>query len=112
MQDYVFVVMTNAVEGREAEYNDWYSNVHVHDVVKVPGIVSARRFCLSDIQRRALPPDQARYLSLYDIRTDDLAHTMGVLGARAGTPEMPTSSALVRQSSVIYQAIGPLVRQP
>ena len=111
MQEYVFVVvMTNAAEGREQEFNDWYSNVHVHDVVKVPGIVAARRYELNEVQRRALPPDQARYMALYDFQTDDLQRTLGILASRAGTTEMPTSSALVRHSSVIYRPLGPVVR--
>jgi hypothetical protein len=111
MQEYVFVVMTNAAPGRDDEFNDWYSNVHVHDVVKVPGIVAARRYVLNDVQRRELPPNQPRYLALYDIQTDDLRKTLGVLAARAGTPEMPTSDALVRHSGVVYAPLGPIVRQ-
>jgi hypothetical protein len=110
MQDYVFVVMTDAQPGREAEYNDWYDNVHVHDVVKVPGIINARRYELSDVQRRELPPGTARYLALYDIRTDDLQHTLEVLGTRSGTSEMPISDAMVRRAAIVYRPIGPLVK--
>ena len=108
---YKFIVHTMPVAGREKEYNDWYDNVHVHDVVKVPGIVNARRYQLSDVQRRELPPGTAKYLALYDIRTDDLQHTLDVLGARSGTSEMPISDAMVRRASVVYRPIGPLVEE-
>jgi hypothetical protein len=109
MQEYVFVVLTNAAPGREAEYNDWYDNRHLIDVTKVPGIVTARRYRLSEVQRRELPPDQQRYLSLYNIVTDDLQTTIKTLAARSGTREMPISDAMVRGRAVIYQPIGPVV---
>jgi hypothetical protein len=41
MAKHVFVVLTNPVEGKEDTYNDWYTNVHLGDVLKVPGIVAA-----------------------------------------------------------------------
>jgi len=37
------VVLTNPVAGREDDYNDWYTNRHLGDVLEVPGIVSAKR---------------------------------------------------------------------
>jgi len=44
MAKYVFVVMTNAVAGQEAEFNRWYDEEHLADVLKLPGMVSAQRF--------------------------------------------------------------------
>jgi hypothetical protein len=68
---YKFVVLTNAVEGREDEYNDWYTNRHLPDVLAIPGIVEAVRFELAGTQRIA-PPWPYRYLAIYDIETDDI----------------------------------------
>src|SRR5436190_568213 len=62
MERHVFVVFTNAVEGQENIYNEWYADVHLKDVLKVPGIVAAQRFKLSDVQRDAPP---------FPIRQDD-----------------------------------------
>src|SRR3954452_9573210 len=81
MAKHVFVVLTNPVEGKEDTYNDWYTNVHLGDVLKVPGIVAARRFKMSDVQRGE-PPFPWRYLGLYEIDTDDLTHTLAVLKER------------------------------
>lgn len=44
------VVYSNPVEGREQEYNDWYSNQHLNDLLAIPGVISARRFKLSGTQ--------------------------------------------------------------
>jgi len=34
MSRHVFAVLTNPVEGREAEFNAWYDDRHVHDILK------------------------------------------------------------------------------
>ena len=44
MPRYNLIVLTNPVDGREDEYNDWYTNVHLDDVLKIPGVVGAQRF--------------------------------------------------------------------
>ena len=93
MEKHVYVVLTNPVPGREDEYNDWYTNTHLPDVLKVPGIVAAQRFILSDSQRPNQPYPW-KYLTLYDVETDDLANTLAILKARTGTPDMVISDAL------------------
>jgi hypothetical protein len=87
-QRYKFVVLTNAVEGHEAEFNDWYSNTHLADVVAIPGFVSADRFELAEFQR-TLPQ-----LAIYEIETDDLKWVTEELGRRSGTPAMVISDAM------------------
>ncbi len=94
MAKYTFIVMTNPVAGKEAEYNDWYNIHHVPDVLNVPGFVSAQRFCLAGAQ---MGRDQIRphkYLALYEIETDDLAGTLKELRARGGTAEIVPSDAI------------------
>jgi hypothetical protein len=59
------VVLTNAVEGREDEYNAWYSDQHLADVVGLDGFKAAQRFVLAD-------PEKARgakykYLAIYEV---------------------------------------------
>ena len=88
MTKYLFVVMANAAEGRDDEFNTWYDDVHIGDVLKLPGFVSAQRF------KVAASPSKFNYLTLYEIETDDLAATQAALGAAAGTPAMQMSSAI------------------
>ena len=88
-----FVGFTNPIEGQEDAFNAWYSDVHLKDVLKVPGIVAAQRFKLSDVQRDQ-PPFPWRYLALYEIETDDLNHTLAALRERAGTSAMVISAAV------------------
>ncbi|RWA66240.1 DUF4286 family protein [Mesorhizobium sp.] len=106
MSRHIFAVLTNPVEGREAEFNAWYSDRHLHDILKLPGLVSAQRFRLSPEQIAATP---YRYLVIYEIETKDLAETIRELKAKDGTDEIPTTTALA--SGVLasfFEPIGPL----
>ena len=92
MAKYTFVVLTNPTSGKEAEYNKWYNEQHIPDVLNVPGFVAAQRFRLADAQMGDTNPH--RYLALYEIETDDLAGALKELKARAGTADMVISDAI------------------
>jgi hypothetical protein len=94
MARYTFVVFSDAVEGREDEYNEWYDGRHLGDVLNVPGFVSARRFLVAGSPNGA----PARYMALYEIETDDVGKVLAELFARSGTPAMELSDALDMQS--------------
>ena len=49
---------------REDEYNDWYSNRHLADVIALDGFQSAQRFTLADPDRAKDAP--YKYLALYE----------------------------------------------
>ena len=107
MEKHMFVVFTNAVEGQENIFNEWYTDVHLKDVLKVHGIVAAQRFELSDVQRDP-PPFPWRYLALYEIETDDLNRTLASLRERAGTSAMVISDALAPERAAwFFKAITP-----
>lgn len=100
MARHVLVVMTSPLEGREDEYNDWYDNVHVHDVLAIPGFVSARRF-----EASSPVPDRAAasrgYAMIYELETDDPGASIEELYRRR--PGMFFSDAL-DQSSIFTSA--------
>jgi hypothetical protein len=79
----MFVIPANFVAGMEAEYHDWYDNVHMPEVSRVPGFVAMRRGRLSPVQ---LEPK--RYCPGSDIvmcahQTDDLLFSVKDFSARA-----------------------------
>ena len=87
----VLVVLTNpGFPEAEQAYNDWYTNVHVPDVLDVPGYVSAVRY-------RAFPswqPVPQRYLTIYDLEVRDIAHVQQISDEhmrRIGAGEMRRS---------------------
>jgi hypothetical protein len=102
---YNWIVLTNATQGSDATFNDWYDDVHIPDLLRVPGIVSARRFELAPVQMtseegqmKVVSTGDAsldyRYLALYAIETDDLEAVLEEVRVRAGTSEMVLSPAL------------------
>lgn len=107
MAKHVFVVFTEAQPGREAEFNAWYDNQHVPDVLKVPGFRCAQRF---RVQPAPDGPANAppRFMALYEIETDDLAAVMAETKARAGTAAMPISDAMnaAATMTVLTQPLG------
>ena len=106
MAKYMFVVYSNPVKGREDEYNDWYENIHLDEVIAQPGFIGAQRFALEGEPFQGAKPAQ-RYLCLYEIETDDPSATMNNL--RVAADSMNVSSALDRGPSIgiLYKAIGP-----
>ena len=98
MQRYSLIVMTNPVEGRDGEYNDWYTNTHLHDVLKIPGIIGAQRFRRSDTQRDSGPFPWG-YLAIYECETDDSALDHPGTEGAGGTELMRMTDALGAGSS-------------
>lgn len=113
MAKYLFLAFTNPAQGQEGEFNRWYDEQHIPDVIDVPGFVSARRFRLDDYQYPLNQvPNNHRYLALYEIETDDVGRTLEELRGRIGTPKMVMSDALDLSglhSPVYVQIAGPVM---
>lgn len=93
MNSEYLVVFTNPLDGREDEYNAWYDDRHLPDVLRLPGVISARRFRLGDIQR-APGPHPWQYMAIYEVAGDRVAEMIEALGKAAGTAAMPMNPAL------------------
>ena len=108
MAVYTFVVTSRPGEGKDTEYNDWYTKQHLPDVLRIPGLVAARRFKLAGTQVQ--PTESAQpYLALYEVETDDIQGTIDELVKRSGTADMPISAAMAGADMVVYEAFTPRV---
>jgi hypothetical protein len=88
MGQHVFMIITQARPAPEAEaFDEWYVGRHMPDVLAVPGFVSGQRYRLA--HDPAAPDGPTRYLTIYEIETDDRAAVLAELRRRAGTDEMP-----------------------
>ena len=90
MAGYKLVVLSNPMAGREDEYNDWYSNRHLADILRIPGYCAARRFVLRTLRMGAI---SQKYLAIYEMDVADLTAAHVALNA-VGTTEMEISPAL------------------
>lgn len=109
MKNYAYVVLSNPVPGRDQEYNDWYSNRHLADVVAVPGFVSAQRFRLVDPEAEDAP--HQRYMAIYRMLTDDPSAIVAELQTLVETGQMEMSDAFSQSDMAIhlYEEITPVV---
>lgn len=65
------LVLSNAKDGREAEFSEWY-DVHMRETIdKLDGFAAAQRFELADLE--GAPEVPYRYLALYAIEDDRIA---------------------------------------
>jgi len=60
----IYVVTSSPVAGKEKEYNEWYNNIHLDDVLDVPGMLAAQRFKPVTGADNTLP---GKYIALYEI---------------------------------------------
>lgn len=81
---------TNAMPGKDDEFNRWYDEQHLKDVLKVPGIIAAQRFTINS--------EKFRYLTIYELDTDNVDGVMAELRSRGGTDRMPMTDAMDRKN--------------
>ena len=92
----LYLVFSNPVEGREAEYNEWYDSVHVPEVLATPGMLSAQRFDLLDAEinhAEGMTAPAHRYLLVYEME-GDVDAIMGKVAEAALSGAMHMSDAL------------------
>ena len=70
---------------RADEYNKWYDEVHLREIVALDGFVSARRFA---------PSGDGPYIAIYEIEADDVQQAMAVLGEAAGSGKIQMTDAM------------------
>lgn len=95
----LLLVFTNPAEGREDEFNKWYEETHVPDVLAVPGVESAQRYQLAPIETPELedapnpePPGHL-YLAAYSLSRDG-NQVMQEFIERLGNGQMSLSDAM------------------
>ncbi len=93
MAKQVFMVLSEAVEGQEDEYNEWYENTHLDEVIQTSAVVSAQRFKLVE-QRGAEAPN--RYLAIYEVDVDDPSEVFASIDAKGA--ERNNSDAIDRST--------------
>lgn len=88
---HVLLVLSDPVEGREHEYNEWYSGPHIEETLATPGWTAAQRFELAADQLSENRPQQ-RYLALYELSTEDAGAAIEAL--RSCSPSFTPSGAI------------------
>ena len=102
----ILLVFTNPLEGEHDRFNDWYTNVHIRDVMRMPTSIAVQRF-----RQGADQPDPAltspfAYLAMYEV--DDTVKCTKAHEA-AMTPLLPLSDTFDLTSPASYYRVRSFV---
>jgi hypothetical protein len=89
----LFMVFSNAAEGQEDEYNRWYDERHIVDVLAIPGVTSGQRFRLDPHDEASASSPAHRHLAMYTTEIDP-ATVMKEIGTRMASGDMDVSPSL------------------
>ena len=65
----IVLVFTNCADpARESEFNEWYNNTHIPDILQAEGFVAATRYQLLGEPG----PGQGKFLAVYEVEADEL----------------------------------------
>lgn len=93
------IALYNATEGRDAEFNEWYTGTHLPEVVALPGIVSAQRYELPEPLVGQLP---YRYATLYTVEGSAAAATQRIYTGGLGMSDS------IDTANMIFAPFAPL----
>jgi hypothetical protein len=101
MARYKLVVMSKPAIGRESEYNDWYQNIHLPQLLAIDGVHSAQRLRLTE---SLTPGFSSPYLAIYEIETDNPKRVIDEIKDKAEMGTLMISDALNPDvSAVLYE---------
>ncbi len=75
MSEYMLFVYTRPVPGMEADYHRWYNEVHLPEVLRVPGFTHAQRLESCDPFLLA-SADRTQCLAIFTIVSEDIESTI------------------------------------
>ena len=107
MKRYKLIIQMDAAEGQEEEFLKYYPNVHVADVSKTPGVVSAQFS-----RRAATMSDSGKhrwdYMVIYELETDDPDSFTALVRERVGAGAIRGNASLMgpERRAVYYEAIS------
>jgi hypothetical protein len=95
MGKYLMIVQSRGLSGHEEDLPRWYDEVHFKEMCAIPGVVSARRYLVTDTSpvKPAIPN-----LAIYEIEADDIATVGRELYRRTRAGEMTRLETLDRET--------------
>ena len=101
---HLVLILSEPTEGREDEYNDYYENLHLREVLQTTELLSAQRFQLVDEKGAPCP---LPYLALYEAEADDPGEVIRNIDETRRQRQQ--SEALNKRTAGVwvFQEIGP-----
>ena len=109
MARFSYTVLSRSQPGQEEEFVRWYIEQHLPDVVRMPGVVSAKLHRM-DFQRvYDIDTPQWTLMTWYELEGDDPERIIDALKAASGSAEMPGTDSLDKRGMI--QAAGHLIAE-
>ena len=105
MERWLFTVESNCTDpSKEREFNEWYDNIHLADILETPGFVRASRY-----ENTNPAEGQGKFVAIYEIETDDLAQTMAAFSDKLNSimTQGRMSDVLIAVGGGLYREIAP-----
>ena len=101
---HLVLILTEPTEGREDEFNDYYENLHLKEVLETTELATAQRFRLAAQAGAECP---LPYLAVYETEADNAEAVIDNLNATRS--ERQQSDALNRRTGRVwvFEEIGP-----
>jgi heme-degrading monooxygenase HmoA len=115
---YVFLVFANPIPGKEVEFNEWYTNMHMGDLVQLQGFTGAQRFRIvtSVSPQPSAAGYEHRYLMVWDLEDTDANATLSRMAAAIAGGKSRRGAAFDYTpgagASGTFEALGPRVTRP
>jgi hypothetical protein len=115
---YAMLVFANPIPGKEAEFNDWYTNTHMGDLVQLQGWMGAQRFrIVTNVQPRPSVAGYTHgYLIIWDLEETDANAALGRMTAAIAGGKSRLGAAFNYTPGAgangTYEAIGPRIKRP
>jgi hypothetical protein len=94
---HLVAVLTEPTPGNETEFDDYYENLHLDEVLATTGWDTAQRFILTDEAGQSCPQ---KYLALYEVEADSSNDIVKTLNETR--PQRQQSDALNRRTAALW----------
>jgi hypothetical protein len=114
MRKFSWIVLTNANPAHEREFNEWYDDQHLGDLLRIPGVTAAKRSVIANAQMTLVGEDlqladpetigaKYKYLAIYELEADDPTALLEEIRKRSKTPDMPISEHMAEAYTMLYE---------
>ena len=93
----IILILTEPTEGKQEEFDEYYENLHLDEVLATTGWDTAKRFELVDEAGGRCP---LNHLALYEVETDDPADIIPTMNRTRS--ERQQSDALNRKTASVW----------
>lgn len=88
----------------EDEYDRWYREVHIPELLAVPGFASARRYRIREDLGQG-ENTKPRFLTVYELEADDLAAPLTAMRNRPRRPDGPRPPLSPATVVTVYELV-------